>query len=294
MRKERDAKKGQQIPAEEPPRMKAASYSKKAVKKQGQSPISVYNETSSLGSLRLLYIRSMFGNGMPTNMASFKAIDYKDTIFKYEHEALSALADVSVTELPSLMMSQSNEVKMFSDDMSNVDPIMRVCLACGPVPNLDIVKRSIDDALSMAGSIENIKMPWVGFTPLEFASKKGHLNVVKWLLADPRTKAMVKVGTPLGWACYTNQVAVAKLLVQHGAPVDSTTDIFWNGRPPMLAAAENGSLETVKYLVEECGVPISLTWNGYNIRDHAFASPGWDDNPGIQKVLEYARGKGIR
>lgn len=295
LRKERDARKGQQKKVEEQPRMKTAAYSRKAVKKQAQSPMSVYNETSSLGSLRLLYVRSsMFGNGMPTNMASFKSIDYKDTIFKYEFEANSALANASATELASLMLSQSNEVKMFCDDLSNVDPVMRVCLACVPVPNLDIVKRSIDDALSMAGSIEHLKMPWVGFTPLEFASKKGHLDVVKWLLADPRTKAMVNVGAPLGWACYTNQISVARLLVKHGAAVDSTTDIFWNGRPPMLAAAENGSLETVKYLVEECGVPISLKWKGYNIRDHVFASPGWDDMPGHQKVLEYARRKGVR
>ena len=39
-----------------------------------------------------------------------------------------------------------------------------------------------------------------------------NLAIVKWLLTDPRTASLVHSGAPVGWACYTGRVEIARLL----------------------------------------------------------------------------------
>jgi hypothetical protein len=42
--------------------------------------------------------------------------------------------------------------------------------------------------------------------------------------------------------------------LDNGASPKGTNERFWDSRPQLLAAAENGKLDAVKFLVEECGI----------------------------------------
>jgi hypothetical protein len=157
-----------------------------------------------------------------------------------------------------------------------------------------MAKSVLTDALHQAqGSIENLRMQWVRFSPLEWAAKKGHFDIVQWLVSEePRTGPLLDVGSPVGWACYTNRVEIARYLVQHGASASATDEIFWDSRPPLLAAAENGHLEAVKFLVEECGVSMATTkWNGHDIFEHIEMAPTWKEQKGHRAVRKYAAKK---
>ena len=58
-------------------------------------------------------------------------------------------------------------------------------------------------------------------------------------------------GCPDGWASYTGQVEIARKLVAFGADSKTTDYVIFYNCPPLLLAAENGQLESMKFLVEE-------------------------------------------
>jgi hypothetical protein len=259
---------------------KAKMYNPKKIAKN-QSGINVLGETSAFGFIRIIYAPLM-----GINAIAFTALR-KDTIFKSE---LGAIKPFGVSDLPRIVL-EADESKAFNSDMSNLDPIMRLCVSCGPIPNLELAQHTLDDALIHAnGSVPNLKMKWVGFTALEWAAKKGNMEIVQWLISDPRTTSLVDVGTPVGWACYTGRIEIARLLVNKGVSPNATHEGFWDSRPPLLAAAENGKLDAVKFLVEECGIDISSAkWKGNGIKEHVQMSPNWNETPDLQAVLKYAK-----
>jgi ankyrin repeat protein len=61
------------------------------------------------------------------------------------------------------------------------------------------------------------------------------------------------IGSPIGWACYTGQVEIAQMLVSYGADPGKTDIVLFWSLPPLLLAAQNGKLEALKFLVDECG-----------------------------------------
>eukprot|EP00536_Pseudo-nitzschia_multiseries_P002244 jgi/Psemu1/5176/gm1.5176_g len=56
---------------------------------------------------------------------------------------------------------------------------------------------------------------------------------------------------PVAWACYTNKVELAKLLVRKGADSHATTENVFGHKPPTHLASENGQLLALKFLVEK-------------------------------------------
>jgi len=273
------------------PKETLSMYQAKNVAKN-QSSMNLYFEASGFGYVLILYTPPSFFVAMTghspssSNVVAFTAMK-KDKIFEVE---TSAYRYASTSDLPNKLL-EADETKAFKSDMSNLDPIMRLCLSCGPVPNLDLAQKTVDDALICAqGSVSNLKMKWVGFTPLEWAAKKGHVQIVQWLLSDPRTASLIEVGSPVGWACYTGRIEVARMLVDNGAFPNATHEGFWNSRHPLLAAAENGMIDSVQFLVEECGIDISsVTWKGNGIKDHVKMSPNWNEIPEHKSVLKYAK-----
>lgn len=139
----------------------------------------------------------------------------------------------------------------------DLDPVWRLALTCGPLPSLDIAKASIDDALrTVGGDASRLRLPFVGFSPLELAAKKGNKAIVDWLCEDSRTKSLVKTGSPIGWAMYTGRLDIARTLKSHGADHVATDAVLWNFKPPLLVAASNGQVEAMQFLVGECGQDI--------------------------------------
>jgi ankyrin repeat protein len=88
------------------------------------------------------------------------------------------------------------------------------------------------------------------------AAGKGHVDVVNYLLCrqDIDINAhTVEGSTALGFACGSGHLEMAKLLVAAGARVDPQHGKKWK---PLGSAAMGGSLQVVKYLVEEAGADV--------------------------------------
>jgi len=175
--------------------------------------------------------------------------------------------------------------------LEDLPPVMRFLLTCGPLPELNVAKSCLQEALDeVGGDLNKLRVPNIGFTALEWASKKGNLAAVKWLCSDERTKPMVSIGCPVGWACYVGRIQIARVLVEAGADPGSTDDVLFNRVPPLLLAAQNGRLEALKYLVEECGQNIRMTdHEGRDILRSIKDSTNWRDLPDHVECHKWAK-----
>ena len=86
------------------------------------------------------------------------------------------------------------------------------------------------------------------------------------------------------------------MLVRHGASATATNQVLFWGMPPLLLAAENGSLLALKWLVEEMGHDINVVHNAQGILAKINGSRGPDGGLTDAHVAcaRYARLKGAR
>ena len=96
-------------------------------------------------------------------------------------------------------------------------------------------------ALKRGANINNIR---ILFTPLSKASKRGQLEIVKYLVEQGGADINFRNGQALGEASYDGQLEVVKYLVGQGMNDNAVVD------QALMYASENGHLEVVKYLVE--------------------------------------------
>jgi len=134
---------------------------------------------------------------------------------------------------------------------------LQFLLSCGMRPNLPLAQSLLPAILDM-GDITKLLLPGAGFTALDWAARKGNYEIAEWLATAEGTKELVNTGAPVGWACYTNRVELASMLVGHRADPAATNEVLWGGMPPLLVAAENGQLLAMKWLVEEQGQNIQM------------------------------------
>jgi ankyrin repeat protein len=104
--------------------------------------------------------------------------------------------------------------------------------------DLDKVKVILNDVQANVNAQDSY-----GRTPLIRASKKGHLEVVKYLLANG-ANVNANSDDALRSASNRGHLEVVRYLVEHGANVNALDD------DPLAEASDNGHLEVVKYLVE--------------------------------------------
>jgi hypothetical protein len=178
-------------------------------------------------------------------------------------------------------------------DLSELPVVERFLVACGPLPDIEVAQETVESALHMVGGdLEALRIRGGLFTALEWAAKKGNEDIVRWLCTDPRTRGLMTIGSPIGWASYTGEVDVARVLVAHGADPAATHTILWGGVPPLFAAAQNGKLEAMKYLVEELGQDIRMTDNhGKGVKKHIKDSPNWSELKGHKECMKWAKEK---
>lgn len=201
------------------------------------------------------------------------------------------------------------DVAEYFTKISELSAIDQFLFSCGPEPNIKRAKNMLEvvlqeiqiSGLKPAGSqpdIGDITVRGYGLNALEWAARRGNYDIAEWLATDPRTKVMLtrKDSAPVAWACYTNRVELAKMLIKHGADSHATYDAVFGGKPPTHLAAENGQLLAVKYLVEECGHDIfERDSRGQNIRTCIRTNfRDWKNMPGSVAVDEYAKSKGVR
>ena len=163
------------------------------------------------------------------------------------------------------------------NDFSELPPPLRFLVCCGPLPQLDLVQQCVNDAIvSCNGTLHQLRFPLAGFTALEWAAKKGNLDIVRWLCTDARTKDLINIGCPVGWAGYTGQVDIMRQLVSYGADPSKTDDVLWNNTLPLFVAAQNGKLDAVKFYIEECKQDIGMIDDeGSNILKHVEKAQNW-------------------
>nr|WP_255648177.1 ankyrin repeat domain-containing protein [Pseudalkalibacillus hwajinpoensis] len=102
-------------------------------------------------------------------------------------------------------------------------------------------------------------------TWLHVASKKGHLEIVKYLVhegIDVNTKGDIFDASPLRLAAGAGHVEIVKYLIKEGAELDVTLA----KRNPLFGAIYGGHKEIVELLVEE-GIDISIKYTGENMKD---------------------------
>jgi len=146
--------------------------------------------------------------------------------------------------------------------------------------------------------IGDIRPPGYMLNALEWASRRGNYDIAEWLATDPRTRTMVTRAdsAPVAWACYTNRVELARMLIKHGADSRASTIVVFNYKPPMHMAGENGQLRAVRFLVEECGHDIVNTRNahGQDLRASLHRQkPQWAKSPGCVAIDNYAKNMGV-
>ena len=162
--------------------------------------------------------------------------------------------------------------------LTDLDAPLQLLLACGPLVDLPRAQALLPEVLSLLPppGITALRLHDVLFTPLEWAAKKGNLAVVEWLCTDARTQPLVRVGAPVGWACYTGKLEVARALLRHGADAGATHEALWGGLPPLLVAAQNGQLQTVQWLMDEAGQQLAIEDSrGFGVLHHITLPQNW-------------------
>ena len=249
---------------------------------------SVFTEASGVGSCVVMWlVEEAKKEGLASPKVGLQANDM---------ETMAA-----VSSDPSLRDKLMAPPRIFNS-RAEMPADTRFLVSCGPLPDLELAKASLPEALRMAATrggaitlreqylITLVRAPGAGFTALEWAAKKGNAEAVEWLCTDERTKALVTCGAPVGWACYTGQVAIGKRLVAHGADASATDAVLWGCLPPLHVAAQNGKLEAMKWLVDELGHDIRAKGNdGESVLDACRRPPNWRDIDDHVQCLEWAK-----
>lgn len=210
------------------------------------------------------------------------------------------------------MTDQSLGTTKRTDYFSKLDelnPKEQFLMSCGALNDLQHAKSMLPVVLGQIrkaerkhdGSVPDIGDVTVrgyGLNALELASRRGNYQIAEWLATDPRTKVMLtrKDSAPVAWACFTNKVELAKMLVKHGADSHATYVAVYDSKPPAHLAAENGKLLAVKYLMEECGHDIhERDALGHDIRAALRRyNKKWTSSAGCVACDEYAKSKGVK
>lgn len=123
-------------------------------------------------------------------------------------------------------------------------------------------------------------------TPLMFASKKGRIEVMRYLVqhgANVNERGGQRKYPVLIYAVLSRKLDAVKLLVENGAEVEGKSEFH---ETPLMIAVVNNNLEIVKYLVEK-GADV-------NAKTYPFQQSvlKFNTGPGGKKVREYLRSKG--
>ena len=138
-------------------------------------------------------------------------------------------------------------------ELSSMTPPMKLNLA---IKNGDIAefKRLVEEGHVDPRSEES-KDPQLGASPLNWASQRGQLGIVKYLVEEKKCDVMSKNkygDAPLHAAALGGSLPVMRYLIA-GKGCD-TMSRGWDGRTPLHCACRNGHLHVSKYLIMELGV----------------------------------------
>jgi ankyrin repeat protein len=121
-------------------------------------------------------------------------------------------------------------------------------------------------------------------SPLMMAALKGHLDLVRMLIA--RDADVNKPGwTPLHYAATNGHLSIVRMLLDHHAYIDAESP---NGTTPLMMAAHYGTPETVKLLLEAGADPSLKNSIGLTALDFAQRANRSDS---AQLIAAFVRGR---
>jgi hypothetical protein len=296
---------------------KGAKRTRRAARKAGKQGASFRTEASGTGHFCMnsdpdavsmcIYKGELRGDEQPGN--HFASDQARESIRSLLGEQTFAAFWQHIQQGPKGdIQEESFSRTEFFQSVNDLTEIDQFLLSCGPLDDIDRAKFALPyllRRLSISGRTPDGRIPDVGditvrgygLNALEWASRRGNYEIAEWLATDPRTSVMLQRSAPVAWACYTNKVELAKMLVDHGANSKATSEEVFNHKPPTHLAAENGQLLAVKYLVEECGHDIHERDRlGQNIRTVIRRNnlTCWRELPGSIAVDDYAARKGVQ
>ena len=92
--------------------------------------------------------------------------------------------------------------------------------------------------------LNDVRFPGSYLNGLDIAARKGHEEVVEWLISDPLTRPQFESpevnegefpNVAIAWALYANNVETAKALVQHGCDPTRTAHYIYDHTPAFSA-----------------------------------------------------------
>ncbi len=220
------------------------------------------------------------------------------------HGSINIMLSPTPQVIPHMVVCQNYDdqtpERLSFKTLDDLHPSIQFLLCCGPFNDIERAKSILPKVLKLlpdGSTIAQLRMPGAHFSALDFAARKGNIAIVEWFCADERLRCCIKAGAAIGWACYTNHVDVARLLLRHGADPAAADSVFFGSKPPLLAAAEAGRLLAMRWLVEEAGQDLRVTAPGHGDVISAIHDPfrvGGVMPPGNQACLDWVRARGIR
>jgi hypothetical protein len=118
-----------------------------------------------------------------------------------------------------------------------------------------------------AFTLSNTPHPKTGYTPLQYAASRGHLDIARHLVDE--CGALVDMVDPSGdtalhKAAYKGHAALVRFLCERGGGKVAAEEEDSDGWTPLHNAASRGWLDVVKILIEEVGASVDKrSKNGY-------------------------------
>ena len=134
---------------------------------------------------------------------------------------------------------------LISKDIMGFDLALRKASSYGYV---DIVKLLVE---SYQGTGVNINCKYKeGLSPLHFASRSGHTDIVTLLLTLGAQVDLINRDkeTPLHLACEYGYIDIVKLLLDYGANIDQPNECGWT---PLHYATEHNHINIVEWLIDK-------------------------------------------
>lgn len=207
--------------------------------------------------------------------------------------ALAAPALVDVSDSSTASSGGALTATATADSAVEKLAVQTAALMEMELPSCTIVPAKFLSLTRFDAGLGKLRVPGAGLTALEWAARCGNTEIVEWLVEDERTSDLLRVGSPVGWACYAGEVNMARDLIDKGADKSGTdavrlracsrarvpahaypthidtarparvcrvgSQVLWRGLPPFLVAAENGQEEAMDFLLTECRVSIHTT-----------------------------------
>ena len=163
------------------------------------------------------------------------------TTFSHRDMPMAQMAAVAgpgmgAAAMESLRSAMPGMVSTKFSQLSDLPPPMAFLVACGAANDTNQARKTLDEHHDAAlRDVTQLRLPGAGFTALDWAARKGNFEIAQWLATDARTRGLTRTGAPVGWACYTNHVELAKMLVGYGADVHATDVVFWTHAHALMA-----------------------------------------------------------